>query len=74
MKISGAPKPPSPATASGLPTGKRQHKPMTIPKEVDKFEPPASASLTSSAGDNTSAQATGKRQHKPMRARAYIDQ
>lgn len=34
--------------ASGLPTGKRQHKPMTITKELDKSSPKLAESVSSS--------------------------
>lgn len=36
--------------ASGLPTGKRQHKPITISKEIDKSSPKLAESVSSSEG------------------------
>jgi hypothetical protein len=36
--------------ASGLPTGKRQHKPMTITKELDKSTPKLAESVSGSGG------------------------
>jgi hypothetical protein len=67
--------------ASGLPTGKRQHKPLTITKEIDKSSPAATADAdgdgagdaaavnheVTSPRDAASGLATGRRQHTPVR-------
>ena len=53
--------------ASGLPTGKRQHKPITITKELDKsaavtesLESPVESSSSSSSSSSTTGTGTGK--------------
>lgn len=67
--------------ASGLPTGKRMHKPFTITKELDKSSPllakSASTSETTSAVNKTEdpsrGQATGRRQHRPVEITKDLD-
>ncbi len=52
--------------ASGLPTGKRQHKPVSVTKPVDKATPVAPR-------DHASGMASGKRGHKPVTITKPVD-
>ena len=63
--------------ASGLPTGKRQHKPVVVTKPLDNTAPAQPTAPGAVVGGNppddgtvardaASGLATGKRQHKPL--------
>jgi hypothetical protein len=58
--------------ASGLPTGKREHKPVNITKPMDKASP---LLVKKPAGFPTKSQGlpTGKRQHKPFSTSKELD-
>lgn len=58
--------------ASGLATGRRQHKPLTLTMELGRVAPqPAPAQPTGKPpSEPASGQATGKRAHKPIETRS----
>lgn len=58
--------------ASGLPTGKRQHKPVSITKPVDKASP-LLATSPNGVPTRASGLPTGKRQHKPVTMTKKLD-
>jgi len=59
--------------ASGLPTGKRQHKPVNVTKPVDKSSPRLSKSPNGFSTRAASGLPTGKRQHKPISMTKELD-
>jgi hypothetical protein len=59
--------------ASGLPTGKRQHKPYLILKEYNISSSDNNITEVISPRDEASGLPTGKRQHKPMTITKELD-
>lgn len=58
--------------ASGLPTGKRMHKPINTTKPVDKSSP-LLAKFSNNLKTRSHGLPTGKRQHKPVNVTKELD-
>jgi hypothetical protein len=60
--------------ASGLPTGKRQHQPMTVTKAVDLDGDGMADAPKTAPRDTATGQSSGKRQHAPATTQDPADQ